>query len=52
MKCYHNLFSGMAQNEALFQAWEGFRMGKSGRKDVQEFEQPGREHRASFPATA
>ena len=44
MKCYHNLFSGMAQNEALFQAWEGFRMGKSGRKDVQEFEQNVEQH--------
>ena len=44
MKCYHNLFAGMARNESLFEAWDGFRKGKGGRKDVQEFEQNVEQH--------
>lgn len=38
MRCYHNLFPRISQTESLFRAWDGFRKGKGGRKDVQEFE--------------
>jgi|TARA_Y100000310_G_C20657160_1_gene802560 retron-type reverse transcriptase len=39
MKYYHNIFPSIIQPEPLFCAWEGFKKGKSGRLDVQEFEQ-------------
>lgn len=44
MRCYHNLFPSISQTEPLFRAWDGFRKGKGGRKDVQEFERNVEQH--------
>jgi RNA-directed DNA polymerase len=38
MQVYPHLFERITSKENLFTAWEEFRKGKQGRKDVQEFE--------------
>lgn len=38
MQVYRNLFERIASKETIFIAWEEFRRGKQGRKDVQDFE--------------
>jgi retron-type reverse transcriptase len=39
MQVFKHLFERITSKETLFTAWEEFRKGKQGRKDVQEFEQ-------------
>lgn len=38
MQVYRHLFERITSKETLFTAWEEFRKGKQGRKDVQDFE--------------
>ena len=38
MKIYKNLFNNIVSAENLFSAWDGFKNGKRGKKDVQVFE--------------